>query len=106
MLVPAWAVRPAVVCSGHCITRTVVPVEGWLQARRERRRVLQVPEVVIEVSANIVAKAESERVIFVRRPPSPRLGAAPPFIGQGGSCLHACHTTLLRVAVWRTVLQS
>jgi hypothetical protein len=34
-------------------------VEGWLQARRERKRCLQVPEVLIEASANIVEKAES-----------------------------------------------
>jgi hypothetical protein len=30
-----------------------------LQARRERRLVLQVPEVLIEASINIVVKAES-----------------------------------------------
>jgi hypothetical protein len=30
-----------------------------IQARRERRLVLQVPEVLIEASANIVVKAES-----------------------------------------------
>jgi hypothetical protein len=59
ILVPARAVLPAVVCSRHCITCTVVLVEGWLQARRERRRGLQVPEVLIEASANIVEKAES-----------------------------------------------
>jgi hypothetical protein len=32
---------------------------GELQARRERRQVLQVPEVLIEASANIVVKVES-----------------------------------------------
>jgi hypothetical protein len=37
----------------------VVLVEWWLQARWERRRDLQVPEVLIEASANIVEKAES-----------------------------------------------
>jgi hypothetical protein len=37
----------------------VVLVEGWLQARRERRRGIQVSEVLIEASANIVEKAES-----------------------------------------------
>jgi hypothetical protein len=37
----------------------VVLVEGWLQARRKRRRGLQVPEVLIEASSNIVEKAES-----------------------------------------------
>jgi hypothetical protein len=41
------------------LLRTGVPVEGWLQARRERRRGLQVPRVVIEVRANIVGRAES-----------------------------------------------
>jgi hypothetical protein len=37
----------------------VVLVEGWLQARWERRRGLQVLEVLIEPSANTVEKAES-----------------------------------------------
>jgi hypothetical protein len=38
------------------LLRTGVPVERWLQARRERRRGLQVPSDVIEASANIVGK--------------------------------------------------
>jgi hypothetical protein len=46
---------------GTLLLRTGVPVEGWLQARRERRRGLQVPRDVIEVSANIVGK-NGERV--------------------------------------------
>jgi hypothetical protein len=37
----------------------VVLVEGWIQARRERRRGLQVLEVLIEASVNIVEMAES-----------------------------------------------
>jgi hypothetical protein len=37
----------------------VVLVEGWLEARRERRLGLQVPEVLIEASASIVEKAET-----------------------------------------------
>jgi hypothetical protein len=37
----------------------VVLAEGWLQARWERRRGLQVLDVFIEVGANIVRKAES-----------------------------------------------
>jgi hypothetical protein len=53
--------------------------------RWERRPGLQVPEVLIEASANIVEKAESVRVFAVRRPVPPRLGDCPPFIGQGGS---------------------
>jgi hypothetical protein len=32
----------------------MVLAEGGLQARRERRLVLQVPEILIEASANIV----------------------------------------------------
>jgi hypothetical protein len=59
----------------------VVLVEGWLQARWERRRGLQVPEVLIEASANIVEKAESVLVIVVRRlvfsSPSPAAGGSP-----------------------------
>jgi hypothetical protein len=38
---------------------------GGLQAWRERRPDLQVPEVLIEASANIVVKAESVRVFLL-----------------------------------------
>jgi hypothetical protein len=41
------------------LLRTGVPVEGRLQARRERRRGLLVPRDVIEASANIVRRTES-----------------------------------------------
>jgi hypothetical protein len=57
----------------------VVLVEGWLQARWERRRGLQVPELLIEASANVVEKAESVRVIVVRRLVSPAAGGCPSF---------------------------
>jgi hypothetical protein len=50
---------------------------GGLQARRERRSGLQVPEVLIEASANIVVKAESVQVSAIRRPL--RLGDCPSF---------------------------
>jgi hypothetical protein len=43
----------ALYCGAPCACR------GVLQARRERRLVLQVPEILIEASANIVVKAES-----------------------------------------------
>jgi hypothetical protein len=43
---------------------------GGLQAWRESRSSLQVPEVLIEASANIVVKAESAWVIAVCRPPA------------------------------------
>jgi hypothetical protein len=45
ILVPAEAVRPAGVCSRHCIVLHLGACRGALQARRERRRSLQVPEV-------------------------------------------------------------
>jgi hypothetical protein len=59
ILVPTGAVRLAVVCSGHYIALHRGACRGGLQARRERRLGLQVPEVLIEASANIVVKAES-----------------------------------------------
>jgi hypothetical protein len=49
----------------HCGAR-----RGGLQVWRERRPGLQVPEVLIEASANIVVKAESAWVIAIRRPPA------------------------------------
>jgi hypothetical protein len=79
ILVPARAVRPAVVCSRHCIALHRGACRGGLQARRERRPGLQVPEVLIEASSNIVAKAESVRVFTVRRRlmPSPAARGSP-----------------------------
>jgi hypothetical protein len=44
-LVPTGAVRPAGVCSRHCIALHHGACRGALQARRERKRILQVPEV-------------------------------------------------------------
>jgi hypothetical protein len=75
ILVPAGAVRPAVACSGHYVALLRGACRGGLQAWRERRPGLQVPEVLIEASANIMVKAESVRVIATRRPP--RLGGLP-----------------------------
>jgi hypothetical protein len=72
----------------------------------ERRHGLQVPEVLIEASANIVETAESVRVFAVRRPVSRGWGTSPPFIGQGGSSLHACRTISLRGEAWRAVSRS
>jgi hypothetical protein len=68
ILVPAGAVRPAGVCSGHCIVLHRGACNGGLQTRRERRSVLQVIEVLIEASANIMVKAESVRVSALRPP--------------------------------------
>jgi hypothetical protein len=78
ILVPAGAVRPAVVCSKHCIALHRGARRGGLQAWWDRRPGLQVPEVLIEASANIVEKAESVRVIAVRRYLlSPAAGGSP-----------------------------
>jgi hypothetical protein len=93
ILVPAGAVRPAGVCSGHCIAAHRGACRGGLQERQVRRLVLQVPEVQIEASANIVVKAESVQASAIRQP-SCGWGTAPPFIGQGGSSLQACRTVL------------
>jgi hypothetical protein len=90
ILVPAGAVRPARVCSGHYIALHRSACRGGLQARRERRPGLRVPEVLIEVSANIVVKKVSA---LCRRPPCGQ-GTAPPFIGQRGGSLQACRTVL------------
>jgi hypothetical protein len=79
ILVPAGGVCPAVVCSGHCIASHRGARRGGLQTWWERRLGLQVPEVLIEASANIVEKAERVCVIAVRRPMSPRLGDYPSF---------------------------
>jgi hypothetical protein len=94
ILVTAGAVRPAGVCSGHYIVLHCSACRGGLQARQERRSGLQVSEVLIEASANIVVKTKRVRVsALCRRPPSGQ-GTAPPFIGQGGGSLQACRTVL------------
>jgi hypothetical protein len=70
ILVPVGAVCPTVVCSGHYIVSHRGARRGGLQAWRERRPGLQVPEVLIKASANIMVKVESVWVIVVRRPPT------------------------------------
>jgi hypothetical protein len=72
ILVPARAVRPAGVFSGHYIALHRSACRGGLQARRERRPGLQVPEVLIEANANIVVKTENMRVSALCRPPAAR----------------------------------
>jgi hypothetical protein len=47
-------------------------LQSGLQVTRERRSGLQVPEVLIEASANIVVKAESVQVSVVHRPSAAR----------------------------------
>jgi hypothetical protein len=83
ILVPAGAVRPAGMCSGHYIALHRGACRGVLQTRRERRLVPQVPEVLIEASANIGVKSERRMSVCRSSPCSlPRSwGSAPPFIG-------------------------
>jgi hypothetical protein len=79
ILVPAGAVRPAVVSSEHCIASHRGAHRGGLQAWWERRPGLQVPEVLIEVSANIVGRRRVYGCLL-SVPPSPlRLGDCPSF---------------------------
>jgi hypothetical protein len=77
ILVPAEAVRPAAVCSGHYIDLHRGACRGELQAWLERRSGLQVPEVLIEASANIVEKAGSVCMIAARSRLSPAAGGLP-----------------------------
>jgi hypothetical protein len=61
-----------VVCTRHYIALHRGARRGWLQARQERRSGLQVPEVLIEASANIMVKAESVQMIAICCPPVAR----------------------------------
>jgi hypothetical protein len=69
---------------------TGVPVVGRLQARRERKRGLQVPSGVIKASANIVGETRSVCVVLCDIP----CGEADhlPFIDQGEGELQARRT--------------
>jgi hypothetical protein len=49
---------------GTILLCTGVPVVGRLQARRERRRGLQVPGGVIETSSDVVGELRSVYVLF------------------------------------------
>jgi hypothetical protein len=72
---------------GTVLLCTWVPVVGRLQARRERKRGLQVPSGEIEASANIVREAGSVRVCC---PLSRGEGDHLSFIDQGEGELQAC----------------
>jgi hypothetical protein len=77
---------------GHYIAVHRGACRGGLQARRERRLVLQVPEVLIEAGQY---RGERGKRASERCPSSPcGRGTVPPFIGQGGSNLQACRTVL------------
>jgi hypothetical protein len=76
---------------GTVLLCTGVPVVGWLQARRERRRGLQVPSGVIEASANIVEELRNVCQLFSDVAPRGE-GVHLPFIDQGGGELQVCRT--------------
>jgi hypothetical protein len=83
-----------------------VPVVGRLQARRERRRGLQVP---VEVAEDVVGELESVwvDVATIRVLMTPAAGGVHlPFIGQGEGELQACCTIQLRGEVWPASPQS
>jgi hypothetical protein len=98
---------------GTILLCTGVPVVGRLQARWERRCGLQVPSGVIEVSANIMGKAESVQTIAICYPVSGVVsclfsspcgeGDRLPFIDQGEDDLQVCRTIWLHGEVWCTV---
>jgi hypothetical protein len=80
-----------------------VPVVGRLQARRERRRGLQVPS---EVAEDVVGELGNAcvvcRELFVAWVSVVPCGGGVrlPFIGQGKGELHACRTIQLHGEVW------
>jgi hypothetical protein len=111
ILVPAegpyvqqWCAR------GTILLSTGVPVVGLLQARRERRRGLQVPGGVAEdIVGELEGKCAVCRVLLfclvssvLCLPSSPPCGGRVrlPFIGQGEGELHVCRTIQLHGEVW------
>jgi hypothetical protein len=101
--VQQWCAR------GTILLSTGVPVVGRLQARRERRRGLQVPGEVVE---DVVGELGNARVVrwmlsvvfclFVCLSVPCGGGVRLPFIGQGEGELHACRTIQLHGEVWCT----
>jgi hypothetical protein len=98
--VQQWCAR------GTILLNTGVPVVGRLQARRERRRGLQVlgevAEDVVGELGNVRVACRMLSVVFL----SVRVccpcggGVRLPFIGQGEGELHACRTIQLHGEVW------
>jgi hypothetical protein len=108
ILVPArgpyvqqWCAR------GTILLSTRVPVVGRLQARRERRRGLQVPSEVNERGSDVVGELENVcvvcrmlSVVFLSCLVPCGGGVHLLFIGQGEGELQACHTIQLHGEVW------
>jgi hypothetical protein len=65
ILVPAGAVRPAVVCSRHCIALHRGACRGGYKRGGRGGWASRFQRFLIEASANIVVKVESVRVLSV-----------------------------------------
>jgi hypothetical protein len=95
--VQQWCAR------GTIFLSTGVPIVGRLQARRERRRGLQVPGEVVE---DVVEELGRVYVWCVGCCPLSSVsvpcggGVRLPFIGQGEGELHTCRTIQLHGEVW------
>jgi hypothetical protein len=90
---PGPYVQQGVLEALYCLC-TGVPVVGRLQARRERRRGLQVPSGVIEASANIVGRRGACVCVVLRVWCLSPCGEGDhlPFIDQGEGDLQARRT--------------
>jgi hypothetical protein len=89
----SWAVRPTRVCSGRYIAVHRGACRGELQARWERRRNLQVPEVWLRQSANIVDEGGNVQVSSYSSSPCGQ-GTASSFYRLRGDSLQSCHMVL------------
>jgi hypothetical protein len=87
---------------GTILLSTGVPVVGRLQAKRERRRDLQVPGDVNVRGSDVVGELGNVCVLchVVCCPVPCGGGVHLPFIGQGEGELQACRTTQLHGEVW------
>jgi hypothetical protein len=118
--------RPGPYVQQRCARGTVllctgVPVVGRLQARRERRRGLQVPSGVIEVSSDVVGELRSVCVLSdvrvlmsLRRGGSPsfyrprrgRFTGMPHYLATGGGMAHSTGESATVLAALAPVLSS
>jgi hypothetical protein len=95
ILVPAAGPYVQQSVCAHCINSHRGARRGGLEARRERRQVLQVPATLIEASANIVecgVRVNESRWVCVNMPAAGRL--PPPFIDQGEVATSVMHSVM------------
>jgi hypothetical protein len=89
-----WVVHPAGARSGRCIAVHRGACRGELQARRERRRNLQVPEVLLRRSANIGGEGGNVQVSRYLSSPCGQ-GTASSFYKPRGGGLQSCRMALV-----------